>query len=44
MATSATLIFNESVQFGAPITRPYKVLTVPGDGVVDINSLRLCSK
>ena len=44
MPTSATLVFNNSIPVRQPITRPYEVITTQGDGVVDIASLRLCSK
>lgn len=42
--TATTLVFNDSVPQRAPITRPFKIVTTEGDGVVDLNSLRLCSK
>jgi hypothetical protein len=42
--TSTTLVFNESIPKRAVINRPFSVKNVDGDGVVDLTSLRLCSK
>ncbi|KAF8055938.1 hypothetical protein HT031_006577 [Scenedesmus sp. PABB004] len=42
--TPKTLVFNQSVPERFVMHRPYKIDTTPGDGVVDLASLRLCSK
>lgn len=35
-------MFNESVHKQQVMARPYDIIWTAGDGVVDLNSLRLC--
>jgi hypothetical protein len=44
MPTPTTLMFNETVKPHTAMARPYDILWTAGDGVVDLNSLRLCRK
>lgn len=44
MITPVTLVFNETIPKQQAVTRPSEIIWTTGDGVVDLNSLRLCKK
>lgn len=44
MVTPITLVFNETIPKHQAIARPIDIIYTAGDGVVDLNSLRLCKK
>lgn len=44
VTTPITLVFNETIPKQQAISRPVEIIWTGGDGVVDLNSLRLCSK
>jgi hypothetical protein len=44
VVTPVTLVFSETIPKRQAITRPSEIIWTAGDGVVDLNSLRMCSK
>lgn len=44
MITPETLVFNETIRPRQAVARPVEIIWTTGDGVVDLNSLRLCKR
>lgn len=44
VVTPETLVFNQTIPRRQAVARPVEIIWTTGDGVVDLNSLRLCKR